>query len=44
MNASEEYISDIEKEFEKFCDDYLKTDEEIEKYCKEKNIRLKDEE
>lgn len=42
--APEKYVKGTKKEFESFCDDYFKTDSEIEKYCKEKNIPLEDEE
>ena len=42
--APEKYVKGTKKEFESFCDDYFKTDSEIEKYCKEKNIPLEEEE
>lgn len=42
--APEKYVKGTKKEFESFCDDYFKTDSEIEKYCKEKNIPIDQEE
>ncbi|NQY11912.1 MAG: hypothetical protein HRT71_20645 [Flavobacteriales bacterium] len=36
--ATDRYIKASRKEFDEFCDDYFKTDSEIEIYCKEKNI------
>lgn len=44
LTAPEEYLKGTKKEFESFCDDYFKTDSEIEKYCKDKNIPLEQEE
>ncbi len=41
--ATERYIKGTKKEFEEFCDEYFKTDSEIEKYCKEKNIPFENE-
>lgn len=38
LTAPEKYVKGTRKEFEEFCDDYFRTDSEIEKYCKEKNI------
>ena len=38
--APDKYLKGTRKEFEEFCDTYFKTDSEIEKYCKEKNIPL----
>jgi hypothetical protein len=38
MTATEKYVNATEKELEEFCDSYLGTDSDIEKYCKEKNI------
>jgi hypothetical protein len=38
MMANEKYSKSTEKEFEEFCDDFLISDSEIEKYCEEKNI------
>jgi len=38
MNASDKYINAAEKELENFCDNFLQSETEIEKYCKEKNI------
>ena len=40
LSAPEEYLKGIKKEFESFCDDFFKTDSEVEKYCVEKNIPL----
>lgn len=42
--APEKYVKGTKKEFEDFCDDYFKTDSEIEKYCKDKNIPIEQEE
>ena len=36
--AEDKYLQSTEKELEDFCDDFLTTDSEIEKYCEEKNI------
>ncbi|WP_179019901.1 HTH domain-containing protein [Winogradskyella forsetii] len=36
--ATDRYIKASKKEFVEFCDNYLETDTEIEKYCLEKNI------
>lgn len=44
LTAPEEYMRGTKKEFESFCDEYFNTDSEIEKYCKEKNIPLEEEE
>ncbi|BDS11439.1 HTH domain-containing protein [Aureispira anguillae] len=41
--APEKYLKGIRKEFETFCDDYFKTDSEIEKYCNTKNIPYEEE-
>ena len=41
--APEKYVKGTRKEFEEFCDDYFKTDSEIEKYCKSKNIPYEEE-
>lgn len=41
--APEKYVKGTRKEFEEFCDDYFKTDSEIEKYCKNKNIPYEEE-
>jgi len=41
--ATDRYIKGTKKEFEEFCDEYFKTDSEIEKYCKEKNIPIEEE-
>ncbi len=43
LTAPEEYLKATKKEFESFCDDYFKTDSEVEKYCKEKNIPIEQE-
>lgn len=41
--ASDRYIKGTKKEFKEFCDNYFKTDSEIEAYCKEKNIPTEEE-
>jgi hypothetical protein len=41
--ATDRYIKASRKEFVEFCDDYFKTDSEIERYCKEKNIPFEEE-
>lgn len=38
VTANEKYITGAEKELEEFCDDYFKSDSEIEQYCKQKDI------
>ena len=38
LTANEKYMKSTEKELDGFCDDYFKSDSEIEKYCTEKNI------
>ncbi|BAX79060.1 HTH domain-containing protein [Labilibaculum antarcticum] len=38
LTAEERYVKGTRMEFENFCDEYFKTDSEIEKYCQEKNI------
>ncbi len=38
--ADDRYAKSTEKELCEFCDKYLKSDSEIEKYCKEKNIPI----
>lgn len=38
------YLKGTQKEFEGFCDTYFRTDSDIEKYCKEKNIPFEEEE
>ncbi len=38
LTADERYLEDTQKSFEDFCDKYLKTDSEFEKYCEDKNI------
>jgi hypothetical protein len=44
LTANERYAPSTEKELDEFCDDYFKTDSEIGKYCKEKNIPLEEKE
>ncbi|WP_207420237.1 hypothetical protein [Desertivirga brevis] len=36
--AEEKYHKAVEKELDEFCDSYLKTDEQVQKYCQEKHI------
>lgn len=43
LTAPDKYVKGTRKEFESFCDDFFKTDSEIEKYCNEKNIPYEDE-
>ncbi len=43
LSAPDEYLQGTQKEFEKFCDSYFKTDSEIEKYCDEKHIPIDNE-
>lgn len=38
FSAPDKYRKSTRQVFERFCDDYFKTDSEIEEYCKEKNI------
>lgn len=38
MTAADRYYNSTERELDEFCDNYFLNDEEIEKYCKEKNI------
>lgn len=40
LSAPEEYLKGTQREFENFCDNYFKTDSEIEKYCEEKHIPI----
>jgi hypothetical protein len=40
MTAQERYFKSTEKELDEFCDNYFDSDAEIEKYCKEKNIPI----
>jgi hypothetical protein len=42
LTAEEKYSQAIEKELNEFCDDYFKAneDEQIEQYCKDKNIPI----
>lgn len=44
MTAQERYYKSTEKELDEFCDDYFEKDSEIEKYCKEKNIPIENDE
>ncbi len=39
MIAEERYYKSTEKEFDELCDDYFANDTEMEKYCKDKNIK-----
>lgn len=41
--APDKYVKGTRKEFEEFCDDYFKTDSDIEKYCKARNIPYEEE-
>lgn len=43
MTASEKYVSGAEKELDEFCDNYLASDTEVEKYCNEKHIPVHEE-
>lgn len=43
LTADKRYLSGTKKELGEFCDKYLSTDGEAEKYCKEKNIPFGDE-
>ena len=40
MSANERYFAGVKNVFEAFCDKPLENDEEIEKYCEDKNIPL----
>jgi len=42
MTAADRYYSSTERELDEFCDSYFLNDEEIEKYCKEKNIPIEE--
>nr|WP_320119535.1 HTH domain-containing protein [uncultured Marinifilum sp.] len=42
--ADDRYIDATRMEFDKFCDEYFKSDSEIEKYCKDKNIPIEENE
>ena len=42
MTAADRYYSSTERELDEFCDNYFLNDEEIEKYCKEKNIPIEE--
>jgi len=42
LTAEERYYTSTEKELHQFCDDYLQSETDIEKYCKEKNIPKED--
>ena len=39
MTAEERYFKSTEKELDEFCDGYFTNDTEMEKYCKDKNIK-----
>lgn len=39
MTAEKRYYKSTEEELDEFCDDYFANDTEMEKYCKDKNIR-----
>lgn len=43
LTVPDKYVKGTKKEFEEFCDDYFKTDSEVEKYCKTKNIPYEEE-
>ena len=43
LTASDRYIKATEKELSEFCDDYLKNDSEINKYCIDKHIPFDEE-
>lgn len=43
LTSTDKHIKLVEKGFVEFCDDYLETDTEVEKYCLEKNIPLEKE-
>lgn len=38
LTASEKFLSGAEKELDEFCDDYFKSDSEVEEYCRSRNI------
>lgn len=38
MNASKDYTADAKNSFEKICDKIFESDDELESYCKERNI------
>ena len=40
LTADEKYVTSTKLELDKFCDDYFKNDNDIEKYCIDKNIPL----
>ncbi len=42
LTAEARYINSTEIELSSFCDKYFETDDEIEEYCKEKHLYLKD--
>ena len=44
LSATDKYFKATLKEFDNFCDDYFEKDSEIEKYCKEKNIPIENDE
>jgi hypothetical protein len=41
--APDKYLKATRKEFDEFCDTYLKTDSEIEKYCHDNFIPWQEE-
>lgn len=43
LTSTDKHIEFVEKGFVDFCDDYLETDTEVEKYCIEKNIPIEKE-
>ncbi len=43
LDASDKYVSSIEKELLDYCDDYLENDGDIRAYCKKKNIPFTEE-
>lgn len=38
LNATKSYAKGAQTEFERVCDEVFRSDEEIDKYCQEKNI------
>lgn len=42
LTAQDRYYTSTEKELEEFCDEYFENDTEIEIYCKERNIPVKE--
>ncbi|MBL7977551.1 MAG: hypothetical protein JNN12_04360 [Bacteroidetes Order II. Incertae sedis bacterium] len=43
MTADEKYFSGAEKEFNEFCDNFFKSDTEVENYCRERYIPINEE-